>query len=90
MRWVLLAVTLVFVAIAADSWRLSRPRKPMPLSLEEPHIATALQHQSLAEQLDLERRTRWRLGNLSASVYVFGALALGAGTAALFSFLGPR
>ena len=88
MRWVLLVVTLVFAALAADSWRLSRPRRPMPLLLEEPHIATTLRHLSLAEQLELKRGTRSRPGNLSASAYVFAVLALGAGTGALLSFVG--
>jgi len=88
MRWVLLVVTLIFVALAADSWRLSRPRRSMPLVLEEPHVATQLQHLSLAEQLEFKRRTRRRLGNLSASVCVFAVLALGAGTCALLSFVG--
>jgi hypothetical protein len=86
MRWLLLSFTVLFAALAGDAWRLSRPKRRLPLSLEEPHLTNALSHLAISSQLERQRMTRYRVGNLSASVYLFAMLALAAGVATIVAF----
>lgn len=84
--WLLLSLAVVFGYFAYDAWKLSVPAKDVPYSLTAEGLGQDVAHVPLHEQ---ERRkswnTRYGLGDLGQSVWLWGILSLACAAGALWS-----
>ncbi len=87
MNWLLLSAAIFFAWLAYDAWRIAVPAADVPYSVTAKGLGQSVDGIPLREQ---EKRTNWNsrygLGDLSQSVWLWTILALACAVGSVLGF----